>query len=380
MAIQIRNSTTAATLFVLDDNQVVRLDFYFSPDDPRNGAYEAVLQNGLVTGGEQTKVLSFSGIPYSTGDELTFIATEVMTDSVVNDYKFYNGVYFPKEDPVTPVTTCPFAINCALRFFSISFNPEDFTVLPEHSTVPVTFFFGAGSPYNRYYWIHSVDPTANKFIFYGLGQTLCESLFQGEVTITIGDMVCQFNNGVLISSNCSQMDPYYGNTCMQLLEGCQAELIRTISNNADWILCKQWNDFGRPCNTEYPICRYGKTSIGTEGAANAMLTVKNGVITDKVFVSFCGNGGWCDYVFEPSYHLMPLSNVEQYIQTNKHLPNMPSSKEIETAGSFELGDITFRQQEKIEEIFLHLIAMEKEVSDLEAVSSVLEMRYRLNMQ
>jgi len=39
--------------------------------------------------------------------------------------------------------------------------------------------------------------------------------------------------------------------------------------------------------------------------------------------------------------------------------------EIESAGAFDLGEITRLQQEKIEEIYLHLIALQQEVEYLE---------------
>ncbi len=39
--------------------------------------------------------------------------------------------------------------------------------------------------------------------------------------------------------------------------------------------------------------------------------------------------GWCDYVFDNNYKLMPLTDVEKYIEKNGHLPDVPSAKEVE---------------------------------------------------
>jgi hypothetical protein len=122
----------------------------------------------------------------------------------------------------------------------------------------------------------------------------------------------------------------------------------------------------------------GNVSIGTSSAApGSILTVTDGVITDIVFVSVCSNGGWCDYVFDDNYKLPKIDQVANYIDKNKHLPGMPSAAEIEKEGGFELGDITFRQQEKIEEMFLYLIEEEQEISRLEMVLCVLEWREKL---
>jgi hypothetical protein len=72
---------------------------------------------------------------------------------------------------------------------------------------------------------------------------------------------------------------------------------------------------------------------------------------------------WPDYVFAKEYKLMPLHEVEQHIKTNGHLPNMPSAAIIEKDG-IPMGDIIIRQQEKIEELTLHLIEIKKEIEAL----------------
>lgn len=69
---------------------------------------------------------------------------------------------------------------------------------------------------------------------------------------------------------------------------------------------------------------------------------------------------WPDYVFEEGYRLTSLTDLEKYISQNKHLPDMPSAKKIESDG-LELGEIVKLQQKKIEELTLHLIEKEKEI-------------------
>ena len=75
--------------------------------------------------------------------------------------------------------------------------------------------------------------------------------------------------------------------------------------------------------------------------------------------------GWADYVFEADYELMPLSEVEAYIAENGHLPNMPSSAEVAQNG-VDLGESQAKLLEKIEELTLHLIRLEKENQILKA--------------
>jgi hypothetical protein len=63
---------------------------------------------------------------------------------------------------------------------------------------------------------------------------------------------------------------------------------------------------------------------------------------------------WPDYVFQPSYNLMPLKDLKTYLDTNKHLPNVPTAKTIETEG-VNLGEMSKISMEKIEELTLYLL-------------------------
>ncbi len=88
--------------------------------------------------------------------------------------------------------------------------------------------------------------------------------------------------------------------------------------------------------------------------------VNGGILAKEVKVE----AGWADYVFEADYNLTSLENVEEHINNYGYLHNTPSEEELAENGGFELGTMTVNQQEKIEEIFLHLIALDKEVKTL----------------
>jgi len=73
---------------------------------------------------------------------------------------------------------------------------------------------------------------------------------------------------------------------------------------------------------------------------------------------------WPDYVFDPSYKLRSLYEVEQFIKINNHLPGIPKAAEVEQGLS--LGEMQKMQMEKIEELTLYIIALKKEVDALRA--------------
>jgi len=78
-----------------------------------------------------------------------------------------------------------------------------------------------------------------------------------------------------------------------------------------------------------------------------------------------------DYVFNSTYDLMPLAQLENYITQNKHLPNMPTATEVEKEG-MDLGEVNRVLVEKVEELTLYMIAMNKEIEQLKAVNQQLK--------
>ncbi|MFY0592020.1 hypothetical protein [Roseivirga sp.] len=74
-------------------------------------------------------------------------------------------------------------------------------------------------------------------------------------------------------------------------------------------------------------------------------------------------GSFPDYVFKPNYQLRSLSELEKYIQTNGHLPNIPKAADVEVNGQ-DLGDIQQKLLEKIEELTLYVIELKKQVDIL----------------
>jgi hypothetical protein len=67
-----------------------------------------------------------------------------------------------------------------------------------------------------------------------------------------------------------------------------------------------------------------------------------------------------DYVFEKSYSLPSLEEVKSYIDQNKHLPEVPSAKEMESNG-VNLGEMNMLLLKKIEELTLYVIEQNKKL-------------------
>lgn len=72
---------------------------------------------------------------------------------------------------------------------------------------------------------------------------------------------------------------------------------------------------------------------------------------------------WADYVFKKDYNLSSLSETEDYIKKNGHLPGMPSEQDVMEKG-IDIGEINRLLLEKVEELTLHLIEQEKKIEQL----------------
>ncbi|MEQ1624905.1 MAG: hypothetical protein ABL870_09450 [Sediminibacterium sp.] len=93
------------------------------------------------------------------------------------------------------------------------------------------------------------------------------------------------------------------------------------------------------------------------------LFVEQGILTEKVKVAVKDSKDWYDNVFDLDYKLMSLKKLDQFIQANKHLPDMPTTTEVMTNG-LDLGKMNGLLLKKVEELTLHLINQQKEIEEL----------------
>lgn len=89
------------------------------------------------------------------------------------------------------------------------------------------------------------------------------------------------------------------------------------------------------------------------------LFVQGGILTEKAKVAIKTTGDWSDFVFDKNYKLRPLNEVEKFIKANKHLPDVPSAKQMVTKGN-DLGKTDALLLQKIEELTLYMIELKKE--------------------
>ena len=137
-------------------------------------------------------------------------------------------------------------------------------------------------------------------------------------------------------------------------------------NSLDYFYIGSW--YGNPSLVALP--NGGNIGIGTS-APSEKLSVNGNIKAKKVIVS---QNGWPDYVFDSSYSLRSLSEVETFITKYKHLPEIPSAKEVEEKG-LSIGDNQSLLLKKIEELTLYLIQLKDQ--NKKSTNEIIQLRKRI---
>ncbi|GGF73251.1 hypothetical protein [Wenyingzhuangia marina] len=157
-----------------------------------------------------------------------------------------------------------------------------------------------------------------------------------------------------------------GNGSIPLLEG--------ISNEE-----QKFFSFKRTDNTQEAYLSYTgyAIAIGTKGNERLRIHQNGNIgirITDPKHELSVNGTIWskevkvslsdaADWVFDEDYKLKPLTEVENYIKQNRHLPEIPSAEEFKK-NDLKVSEMTNKLLQKIEELTLYTIQQQKEILEL----------------
>lgn len=111
-----------------------------------------------------------------------------------------------------------------------------------------------------------------------------------------------------------------------------------------------------------------------EGYEDALLWVERGIVTEDVTYAFTSDwDNWPDYVFEKNYDLIPLIELEKYIQENRHLPGILSREDVKSKG-VKSKEMIIALLTKIEELTLYTIEQKKQIDNQRQLNDEMQSR------
>lgn len=187
-----------------------------------------------------------------------------------------------------------------------------------------------------------------------------------------------FSNSQAITIGNSNVQGYYTDSSARALEVYSSSNsffhLKSGSNNSIFFTCsEQWGNYilapnikpfdimvGYSSNPQIRLQTNGSVSIGTtQFTSDFKLAVGGKIIAEELKVQL--QSQWPDYVFESDYELPSLNDVEKQIQENGHLAGVPSACEVEENG-FEVGEMNRLLLEKVEELTLYIIELNKKLA------------------
>ena len=105
----------------------------------------------------------------------------------------------------------------------------------------------------------------------------------------------------------------------------------------------------------------GSLGVGTDETHGYKLAVNGALLTEEVTVKV--RSSWPDYVFGDEYELLPLAELEEFINTNGHLPQIPAAEQIMAEG-LDLGKMESLLLQKVEELTLYILHQQSELDNL----------------
>jgi len=245
-------------------------------------------------------------------------------------------------------------------------NMDRFLRFRNGGNLPIGFAGIQFSSYDEHTWF-TYPGTVGELIF---SQATGNPTVKGSLGTALFVLTKEGNVG--IGTTVPSNDQQFGRV-MELKSSHHAKFLVSSENNAvkvgmfshfDWLGTGPKGIIGTESNHDLAfhtnlsqeqirIKTNGNVGIGTSNPTNK-LEVNGTIKTKEVNVTITG---WPDYVFAPEYNLISLDSLSEFIQVNRHLPDVPTEKSVVENG-VNIGEMNAILLKKIEELTLYLLKQE----------------------
>lgn len=384
MSLQQRNSikSPAKGLMVYQTDMLSGIYVYNGKDWAPLTATEAKAtaldpDNWALTGNTNATANSFIGVP--AGVPINFRIGGVRVGVITNSTNIFMGIR-SGTSTATGTNNAGFGANTLANLSSGSFNAGIGSFALERTTTG-SYNMALGSyslrvnttgGYNTGVGSYSLGSNIGGIENVGLGYAAMAFNSAGNANIAIGNQALMHNTdgsrNVAIGLYAGMQKNGTGNIYL----GANAGRVSALTSESNKLYVANTNtltpliygDFSAKFISigDVPVAK--RDAIASAGQYG--LLVKGGIMTEKIKVALASSTDWADYVFEPTYqqNMLSLREVEQFILEHKHLPNVPSAQEMADNG-LDVTQTVAKLMEKIEELTLYAIEMDKQIKQLQ---------------
>ena len=166
------------------------------------------------------------------------------------------------------------------------------------------------------------------------------------------------NNVVFYTSAISSTGSLFVDCSINSVGGTVASVVSSFCdpNNCSSVTSFWVDDGGSDIRYSDGVVVIGADAITKP--AGYRLYVEGGILSEGINIALESTADWADYVFDDDYELMSLKERAKYIAENRHLPGVPSDKDIVRDG-LDVAKMQAILLSQIEQIWLTLIELEK---------------------
>lgn len=271
------------------------------------------------------------------------------------------GINFYPTNEASPVFTMSreaFGIKAPILFYP---DRSDIAILKIYSGInndPIISrlspgWLRIGSPSGIAFWADGQENTNNDpHLYIGSSGNIGIGTTSGTAKLNVGGKILTSSSGVtaVLGGLSEHGDSWLGTSSNHGLH------IGTNGTSYFYIDVNQ--------NTYIGINHTEADQIRADLKSKYRLFVTKGILSEDYAIG--PKSSWSDYVFDSEYQLRTIEELETFIKTNKHLPNVPSAKEVATEG-YSQHEMNKALLEKVEELSLYIIKLQKEVELLKSL-------------
>jgi hypothetical protein len=212
---------------------------------------------------------------------------------------------------------------------------------------------------------YSVTPNNSNFLIYGSGQTRIGAIDGITYQYNVNNAMLTIAQAVKANKALSLVDNTNVSSTQSFFNVYGSGYTEIIANTpiatSDVFAIMDANNSN---TVNFKIKKNGNTQIGNKTSVlhpNAELMVNGTIVAKELYITKPAD--WPDFVFKSDYNLLPLNKVEEFYLKEKHLPGVPSEKELEKT-DINMAEMNKVLLQKIEELTLYAVEQNKQLTKL----------------